>query len=955
VENTPFCDRLLFFSALIDPKADMPENQEASFGARFCKVLYRSDHYFGNQNPSGLTEIMLKSFALILTIAFILANICNFSGSVAFSAQTSKYRADAGGASTSALSENKTTWQPSFASLDGSYSQLVIGVNKTCLGANTTLPGLVGQVGGKIVDTVSMGGVTVAVVADVPPSNYSLLGKMAKLNGLARYVEPRMKFRVQFEPNDPLYSFQWALPKIEANWAWNTTKGNSSLLIAIVDTGIDYTHPDLASNYVALGYDWIHNNANPLDDNGHGTHVAGIIAAVMNNGIGVAGLAQVKIMAEKALNSTGWGDEVDLANAITDAVTKGARILSNSWGGDSESELIHDAIRYAYNQGVLVVAAAGNSIQSTLFYPAAYSEVISVAATDEFDSKAYFSNWGDWIELSAPGVDIYSTMPTYHVTLNDEGYASNYDYMSGTSMACPQVAGVAALVWSSFPNASRDWVREQLRSSADDMGFHPYFGYGRINARKAVEQAPSAHDVVLYSYETSRHVQPGDEVLFNVTVFNFGLSSESDVGVQLLVDSVQTDSVTVSSLPSGSYSDVTLAWRPLSARMYNITFYVVPVPGQTNAANNVFSLAIEAYFLVTVDPTSGPVGTTVTVNGRDFSSNGSVAVSFNDMFIGAAFTDSSGNFAFTFNIPVCSAEVQLVKASDLSVAAQANFTVVDVAPLNVQVDTGAVHFRSETVTFYVQTVFKGQAVSAAITTALLYKPDGTSEALTAQALALGLHRVTYELPNDAQTGLYALSVTANYTTDTVESVGAFFKSFLVSETLSGWNAVLVEVNGTIGMIKTDLGMMEVNLNQINATLQAIHGDMATLVTSIGTIQTGLDVLQVRVLAINGTTATLQTVLGSVNGTVTTINDQMATILIPKVGQVEANITALQETREAWTTPQYIILSVALTAAVAAIISVAVASRKKQARSIEPKESAPEPNPSIQNPDSSPPS
>lgn len=109
MENAPLYDTHLLFSALIDPKADMPENQGASFGARFCKVLYCSDHYFRNQNPSGLTEIMFKSFALILTIAFILAGICNFSSSVAFSAQTSKYRTDAGGASTSALSENKTT------------------------------------------------------------------------------------------------------------------------------------------------------------------------------------------------------------------------------------------------------------------------------------------------------------------------------------------------------------------------------------------------------------------------------------------------------------------------------------------------------------------------------------------------------------------------------------------------------------------------------------------------------------------------------------------------------------------------------------------------------------------------------------------------------------------------------------------------------------------------------
>jgi thermitase len=875
---------------------------------------------------------MLKNLALLAIITLILVSICNSSGSVAFS-----------------LRNNQIVGQQSVTALGGSGRQLVIGVNRTYSQACNALAGLVGQVGGQIVDNVSMGGETVAVVADVPASNSTLLGKEAKLIGLARYVELRMQFKAQFEPNDPYYSRQWAPPQIEANWAWNLTQGNSSVLVGIVDTGIDYTHPDLVNNYVTLGYDWVHKNSNPLDDNGHGTHVAGIIAAQMNNGIGVAGLAQVKIMAEKALNSTGWGDEVDVANAITDAVNKGAKILSNSWGSPSDSGLIHDAIQYAYANGVLIVAAAGNSNTNAPFYPAAYSEVVSVAATNEYDSKADFSNWGNWIELSAPGVDIYSTMPTYHVTLNDEGYASNYAYMSGTSMACPQVSGVAALVWSKFPNSTRDWVREQMRSTADNLGSKVYFGYGRVNARKAVEQAPAAHDVALYSYEAPSHIQPGDDVFFNVTVLNFGLNPESVVIVRLLVNSSSTDFATIAYLPSGSSSNVTLEWRPQASGTYNVTFYAVPVPNETDLANNIVSPSIDVYFMVSLDPSSGPIGTTVTVNGRDFTADGQVEVSFNDMFIGTAPADSSGSFTFTFNIPVSSSEVQEVKATDLVVTGQANFTVVDVAPLNVQVDTGAVHFRSEIVAFYVQTVFRGQTVNAAITNATLYNPDGTYEALTAQPLTLGLYKVTYELPGDAQSGLYALSIAANYTTETVQSVGAYLKSFLVSETLSGWNAVLVGVNGTGGTIRTELGMMQVDLNQINATLQAIQGDTVTLVTSIGTIQSEPDTLQFKVTALNGTIATLQTVLGTVNGTVASINETVATIVIPGVGQVEANVTGLQENRESWTTPQYVILAAALASALAAVISIVIALRKKRAQPLEPNPNAPEPKPSIQDP------
>jgi thermitase len=801
---------------------------------------------------------------------------------------------------------------------------------------------LVEQIGGKVVTDVLIGGETDAMVVDVPTSNYSIVGKEAVLRGLARYVEPNLLFSAQFEPNDPYYSLQWALPKIKANWAWNVTNGNSSVLVCVVDTGIDYTHPDLVNNYVALGYDWVNNDSNPLDDNGHGTHVAGIIAARMNNAIGIAGIAQVKIMAEKGLNATGWGDEVDLANAITDAVTKGAKIISNSWGSSSDSELIHDAIQYAYSQGVLIIAAAGNDGTDTPFYPAAYPEVISVAATDQFDSKADFSNWGNWIELAAPGVDVYSTMPTYHVTLNDQGVAPNYDYLSGTSMACPQVAGVAALIWSEFPNASRDWVREQLRSTADNIGSSLYFGFGRVNAQKAVEQTPSAHDVALYTYEAPDHVQPGDDVFFNVSVLNFGLSDESNLDVELLVNGLQTDFATIPYLPSGSSSNVTLKWTPSTAQTYNVTFYVLPVLGETNIANNMVSLTIDVYFLLTVNPNSGPAGTTVTVNGRDFTPDAQVAVSFNDMFIGTAPTDSTGNFTFTFNVPVSSAGTQLIKATDLTVASQTNFTVLDVTPLNIQVDTGIIHFRGETVTFYIQTVFEGQAVNAAITSAILYEPDGTNETLTAQALALGLYNVTYALPNDAPSGLYALSVTANYTNETVESLGAFFNTFLVSETLSGWNAVLVGANGTIGTIKTDIGVLQVDLNQINATLESINGDTATLNTDIGTMEAGLFTLQPNVTSINGTTATIQTVIGSINGTVTGINGEIATILIPRVGQLEANVTGLQETRGSWTIPQYVILAVALAATVAAIISIVVVSRKKKASTVEPQTSTSEP-------------
>lgn len=858
---------------------------------------------------------MLKRFVVSVLIAFV---VFSCVGNIL------------GAADISGLSRASVSGIPPAAS-SGVTSRVVFGVNNGLLGACVDLTGLITQMNGKVVDTVSADGKTIALVVDVPSSSYSLIQKVAVARGLVRYVEPTMEFKAQFAPNDPYYVYQWGPKKIQANLAWDVTTGNSSLIVAIIDTGIDYSHPDLVSNYVSLGYDWIHNSSGPLDDNGHGTHVAGIIAATLNNGIGIAGVAQVRIMAEKALNSTGWGEDVDLAKAMIHAVDHGAKILSNSWGSDSDSLLIHDAVQYAYENDVLVVAAAGNAGSDAPFYPAAYPEVVSVAATDQFDDPASFSNWGDWIEVSAPGVNIYSTMPTYLVTLNLEGYSMNYDYLSGTSMACPHVSAVAALIWSRFSNASRNWVREQLRRSADDLGapgYDVYYGYGRVNAYNAVSEAPAQHDVVLYGYDRPRAIQPGDNVSFNVGVLNFGLSDESNLLVELLVDGVTTDSSAIGSLTSGSFSTVPLLWNPQEEGEYNVTFYVLPVLGETVTSNNVVSAMIGVHFLVTLSPSSGPVGTVLTVYGREFTSSSMVAVTFNDLYIGSAVTDSSGNFTFAFNVPVSLAEMQVVKAFDAYVFGEANFTVVDVAPLGVQLDCGAVHFSGEIVTFYAQATFKGQPVNATITESLLYKPDGTSGTLALQSIATGLYKGSYSLPSDAQPGSYALTVTATYETDTIVSNGTSLKTFLVSQTFSGWNALLVGLNATVGTIKTDLGLVQVQFDEINASLYSFSGNIVTLNSTLGTIRTDLDTIELKVTAIDGTTATIQTVLGTVNGTVTSMNDQTATIMVPKIGQVQADISGLKQTSADLTILQYVIVAVAATAAVAAVVSVAILRRRK---------------------------
>jgi thermitase len=473
-----------------------------------------------------------------------------------------------------------------FTEADTNSAELIIGVSHTRTSDYDELANIIRTHEGKIVNTVLMGGKTEAVVADMPLASISSFTIEINAAGLSAYIEPNFKFKANFIPNDPCWNQQWAPIKIGADCAWDRQIGNSSVLVAVIDTGVDWNHPDLAANYVPLGYDWVNNDTDPMDDHGHGTHCAGIIAASINNSVGIAGLAQVRIMAEKGLDQHGEGYDDDLANAIIHAVDQGANILSNSWGGYEESALLHDAIKYAYEKGVLVVAAAGNDARDVKLFPAGYDEVIAVTATNESDYPASFTNFGEWVELAAPGVNIYSTV-----------YDDSYTYMSGTSMACPHVSGVAALVWSQFPNATRDWVRLWLRYTADDLGgpgFDVYYGYGRINAEKAIGEPPD-HELLLLDLEAPWYVEPGSVGNLNTTVFNFGKSDEANLTVQLFANGSLVDSVNVDFLAGGVSTTVNFSWNPIIKGNYNITSYVVPVPGEDNISNNGKSARVRVY------------------------------------------------------------------------------------------------------------------------------------------------------------------------------------------------------------------------------------------------------------------------------------------------------------------------------------------------------------------------
>jgi subtilisin family serine protease/uncharacterized protein YhfF len=342
-----------------------------------------------------------------------------------------------------------------------------------------------------------------AFVASVPAGERGPVIAALERDPRVRYAEPNVTFRTDLLPNDPSFSQLWGLENggqsvngvagladadIDAGAAWNVTTGSASVTVGVIDTGVDYLHPDLAGNiwinpgedcagcrndgvdndgngYVDdwHGWDFKNNDNDPLDDNGHGTHVAGTIGAIGDNGQGVAGVDwRVQIMPLKFLGANGSGDASDAVEAILYATSMGAVVTNNSWGGSDYSQALADAVASADAGGSLFVAAAGNSFANTDTspnYPSGYSapNIIAVAATDQSDARAWFSNYGlRSVDLAAPGTNILSTKP-----------GASYQYLDGTSMATPFVTGAAALARSAFPSASAAGLKALLLRTVD--------------------------------------------------------------------------------------------------------------------------------------------------------------------------------------------------------------------------------------------------------------------------------------------------------------------------------------------------------------------------------------------------------------------------------------------------------------------------------------------------------
>ena len=406
----------------------------------------------------------------------------------------------------------------------------------------------------------------------------SLISKLKDLTEIA-YVEDDIIVHAVAQ------EIPWGVDHIDAELVWSTSTGKG-VTVAILDTGIDYDHPDLIDNIAGginfAGWWWSDGSTNKFlwnDKYGHGSHCAGIVAA-SNNDIGVVGVAPgARLQAVKVLGDDGTGYVSDIIQGLEWCVENVIDIVSMSFGSVEYSESLDNACQAAYGAGVLLVAAAGNENGGALHYPGACESVIAVSATNANDEVADFSSIGPEVELAAPGVDIKSTYR----------YGA-YGIGSGTSMACPHVAGTAALVFAANPTLSHQQVRLRLRTTADDLGApgpDNLYGYGLVNAAAAAQTA-DVHDVAVAHIDAASSVLGGEIVEITVTVQNHGTVHET-FNIVLTDD---TEAATIGtelvSLAAAATTAVSFSWDTAGATSgsHTLTATAGPVTGETDTADN---------------------------------------------------------------------------------------------------------------------------------------------------------------------------------------------------------------------------------------------------------------------------------------------------------------------------------------------------------------------------------
>lgn len=394
--------------------------------------------------------------------------------------------------------------------------QIIIGLR-----SGTSINALASELGAS--DVAALGGGN-AFLLDLAGDPSVRAAEARALAGVS-YAEPNWLRQLHVDPNDPAYPNKWDLnndgdgslcdgsdcPSVDADMDWLEAYNllgsgfNGYAIIAVIDTGIDPDHPDLNDKIVS-GHDYLDGDDNPIDTYGHGTHVAGIAAPATNNTIGTAGVGfspNIKIMPLRVCSTSGCPTSA-IVNAIYHAADNGADVINLSLGGRFASSAEEQAINYAWNKGLVIVASSGNDGSGRVSYPAAFANSIAVGSTNWKDQLAPYSNKGSALDVVAPGGDmssyhdpggIYSTMPTYDVYLTTNySYSKNYDQLQGTSMAAPQVSGLAALLFA-MGGVSNSDVRNIIEGTVDDLGKNGWdrnYGWGRVNVYAAVLAAQAA-------------------------------------------------------------------------------------------------------------------------------------------------------------------------------------------------------------------------------------------------------------------------------------------------------------------------------------------------------------------------------------------------------------------------------------------------------------------------------
>jgi len=438
----------------------------------------------------------------------------------------------------------------------------------------------------------------------------------------------------QMTPNDPMYSDEWQLARIDAPTAWNTVTGSSSVTIAILDTGVDGTHEDLAAKMVP-GWNFYNNNSNTTDVYGHGTKVAGTAAASSNNSLGVASVAwDCRIMPIRISDTAGNATYSAMASGLNWAADHGARVANISYIA-STSSTVRTAAQYFQSKGGVVVSSAGNN--STFDSSADNPYILTVSATDQTDALSYFSNTGNNIDIAAPeGADTTQM-------------GGGYTYAGGTSISAPIVAGVAALVISANPALSGSQVQDILKQNADDLGpsgWDPSYGSGRVNASRAVRAAGGNTDTIAPSVS---FISPNSGATVSGVV-SVQISAADNTGVTSV--SLNIDGQNSATFGSGPYS---FQWNTVS--LPNGTHNLTAIAGDSAGNTSTSSISVTVSNLpsdttppvVTItSPANGSnVGTSVQVS---VSASDNVGVVKNELYVDGKLSSSSTTAPFSIKV-----------------------------------------------------------------------------------------------------------------------------------------------------------------------------------------------------------------------------------------------------------------------------------------------------------------